>query len=186
MGPPPVLGQDGQNDEESEVSRQLVPLVKNQVTIGQKKNRVKEFLPDRLGVHVRPDRKHQSQGNVEDHVQVGRDEKIMSEEVQSDQGKDHAPDKVTLPARHQFTRLPQVKRSIAPSANLSDIEIKIGKSPQKASGFCETKPHPLFKKAKFDFWAYRDDLKIVIGYEKPKDTTQADSIGSRRFPLSVA
>jgi len=46
--------------------------------------------------------------------------------------------------------------------------------------------HPFFKKAKFDFWAYRDDLKIVIGYEKPKDITQADSIGSRRFPVSVA
>ncbi len=159
MGPPAVLGQDRQNDEKSEVSRQLVSFVENQVTIGKKKNRVKEFLPDRLGVHVRPDRKHKSQGNVKDHVQIGRDEKVMGKEVQSDQGKDHAPDKVSLPARHQLTRLPQIKRSVVSSANHSDIEIKIGKSFQKASDFCERMTHPLFQKAKFDFWADRNDLK---------------------------
>ena len=59
MGPTPVLGQDGQNDDEPEVGGQLIFLVKNQVAIGQEKYGVEEFLPDRLRIHVGPDRKHQ-------------------------------------------------------------------------------------------------------------------------------
>ena len=57
MGPSPVLGQDGQNDEKSEIGGQLKLFVKNQVAIGQEKYGVKEFLPDRFGIHIRPDGK---------------------------------------------------------------------------------------------------------------------------------
>ena len=131
MGPSPVLGQDGQNDEEPEVGRQLILLVKNQVAIGKKKYGVKEFLPDRFGIHVRPDGKHQGKGNVNDHVQVGRDEKVMGKQVQADQGKYHAPDKVSLPARHQFVSFPKTKQSTNPPTNHSDIEMHDRQTPAK-------------------------------------------------------
>ena len=111
----------------------------------------------------------------------------MGKQMQTDQGKDHASDKVSLPARHQPTRLPETKQSTDPSANNSVIEMHDRQTSKKRRvGSPECLDLSFRTGPKFDFWPDKGDVLRVIRYPGPEDKTSPYSTPLRRFSESVA
>jgi len=82
MGPPPVIGQDRQDDEQAQERGHLILFEVDKDSIGCEEDGVKQLLSDALDVHVGPEGEQDHQDRVDEDLQQRRPEEVVRHNVE--------------------------------------------------------------------------------------------------------
>ena len=82
MGPPPVIGQDRQDDEQAQERGHLILFEVDKDSIGCEEDGVKQLLSDALDIHVGPEGEQENKDSVDEDLQQRRPEEVVRHNVE--------------------------------------------------------------------------------------------------------